>query len=417
MASILSRVKGAWNVFINKDPTPEKNQIGASYYYRPDRRVASLNTEKSTANSVYTRFAVDASKYQIRHVKVDEDDRYLENVDSGLNYCFKVEANIDETATAFVQNIVYSMLDDGVVAIVPIETDHDYLDRVGSDILTMRCGTISKWYPQHVTVKVYNELTGNKEEVTLPKSRVCIIENPFRAVMNEKNSNAQRLMRKQNLLDGMDEQSFSGKLDMIIQLPYTIKNPAKKELAEERRADIEMQLTNSKYGIAYIDGTEHITQLNRPVENNLQSQVEYLTNLLFSQLGVSMGILDGTASPEEFANYQSRIIKPIIQAITDELKRKFLTKTARTQGHSIMAFQNLFDNVTVNNVAEAADKLTRNEIVTSNEIRQGLGMKPAKDANADKLMNKNMPQDDKPADDGDTETNKLLEENQNEKAV
>ena len=386
-----SRLMHAWNAFTGRDPSYTYRDIGSSYSYRPDRVRFSRGNERSIVTSVYNRIALDASAIGIRHVKLDENDRFVSNVDSGLNTCLTVEANMDQTARAFVQDIVISMMDEGVVAIVPIDTTFNP-DVTGSyDIETMRTGKILEWYPAHVRVRVYNDKTGQKEDLLLPKSTVAIIENPLYAVINEPNSTMQRLIRKLNLLDVIDEQSGSGKLDLIIQLPYVVKTDRRREEAERRRKEIEMQLSGgSKYGIAYTDGTERITQLNRSVENNLMKQIEYLQNMLYSQLGMTQAILDGSADDKTMLNYYNRTIEPIVSAIVDEMKRKFLTKTARSRKQSILFFRDPFRLVPVNDIAEIADKFTRNEIMTSNEIRQIVGMLPAKDPGADELRNKNL---------------------------
>ena len=388
----LNRIQHAWNAFLSRDPTEQYWNYGAGSAYRPDRPRFSRGNEKSIVTAVYNRIALDVAAIDIKHVRVDENGRYEETIDSTLNNCLTLEANIDQTGRNFVQDIVMSMLDEGCVAIVPIDTDVDPRNTESYRILTMRTGRIVEWYPEHVRVSVYNDRTGRKQEITLPKSNVSIIENPLFSVMNEPNSTLQRLIRKLNLLDYIDEQSGSGKLDLIIQLPYIIKTPARKDQAEARRADIERQLSGSKYGIAYTDGTERITQLNRPVENNLLKQIEYLTSMLYSQLGLTQSILDGSANEQAMLNYHNRTIEPILSAITDEMKRKFLSKTARTQGQSIEFFRDPFRLVPVNDIAEIADKFTRNEIMSSNEIRQIIGMKPSKDPAADELRNKNLNQ-------------------------
>jgi len=387
-----SRLKHAWNIFFNKDPTDYFRQVGASYYHRPDRPRFSRGNERSIVTSVYNRIALDVADINIHHVRLDDNQRFLEVIDSGLNNCLTTEANIDQTGRAFIQDVVMSMLDEGSVAIVPIDTTFNPTVTGSYDILSLRTGQILEWYPSHVKVRVYNDKTGVKEDILLPKSAVGIVENPLFTVMNEPNSTMQRLIRKLNLLDTIDEQSSSGKLDVIIQLPYVIKTEARRQQAELRRKDIEEQLRGSKYGIAYTDGTEHITQLNRPAENNLMSQIEYLTNMLYSQLGITQGILDGSADDRTMLNYFNRTIEPIVSAIVDELKRKFLTKTARTQLQTITFFRDPFKLVPVNEIPNLADKLTRNEIVTSNEIRQIIGMKPSEDPKADELRNKNLNQ-------------------------
>lgn len=387
-----SRLKHAWNAFMNRDPTEADYDIGPAYYYRPDRPRLTRGNERSIVTAVYNRIALDVSDIDIRHVRLDPDGRYIEDIDSGLNNCLTVEANIDQTGKAFIQDVVMSMLDEGCVAIVPVYTTLNPKVTGSYDIKSMRTGKIVQWYPQHVKVRLYNDQNGRKEEVILPKSMVAIVENPLYAVMNEPNSTLQRLIRKLNLLDYVDEQTGAGKLDLIIQLPYVIKSNARRQQAEDRRADIERQLKDSKYGIAYTDGTERITQLNRPVENNLMKQIEYLTSMLYSQLGINQTVLDGTADEKTMLNYTNRSIGPIISAIVDEMKRKFLTKTARSQMQSIRYFKDPFKLVPVNEIAEISDKLTRNEIASSNEIRQIIGWKPSQDPAADELRNKNLNQ-------------------------
>lgn len=388
--SFASRLKHAWNVFRSRDPTAEFGDIGSSYYYRPDRPRFTRGNERSITTSVLNRIALDVSAIDIRHVRLDKNGRFLEEINSGLNNCLTLSANMDQTGRAFKQDIVMSMLDEGCVAIVPTDTTTDPKVTDSYDVETMRVGKIIQWRPRHVQVRLYNEQTGNKEEIWLPKKMVAIVENPLYAVMNEPNSTMQRLVHKLGLLDITDEQTASGKLDLIIQLPYVIKTDARRQQAENRRKDIEMQLAGSKYGIAYTDGTEKITQLNRSLENNLMKQVEYLTNQLYSQLGITQTILDGTADEKTMLNYYSRTIEPIVSAIADEMKRKFLTKTARTQNQSIECFRDPFKLVPVNDIAEIADKFTRNEIMTSNEIRQIVGMKPSDDPKADELRNSNI---------------------------
>ena len=385
----LDRLQHGWNAFMNKDPTHNRYDYGASYSYRPDRPRMTRGNEKTIVTSVYNRIALDVAATNIRHCRVDENGRFIENINSKLNNCLNLEANIDQTGRAFMQDAVISMLDEGVVALVPIDTTVNPAS--GSfDIETLRTGKITQWYPKHVRVEVYNENTGNKEEIVLPKSKVGIVENPLFAVINEPNSTMQRLIRKLSLLDFVDEQSSAGKLDLIIQLPYVIKSDARRQQAEARRKDIEMQLAGSKYGIAYTDGTERITQLNRSLDNNLMKQVEYLTSMLFSQLGITQSILEGTADEQTMLNYYSRTIEPIISAIVDEMKRKFLSKTARTQLQTIAFFRDPFKLVPVNNLAEIADKFTRNEIMTSNEFRQIVGLRPSDDPKADQLINSNL---------------------------
>lgn len=388
--SFASRLKHAWNVFRSRDPTAEFGDIGSSYYYRPDRPRFTRGNERSITTSVLNRIALDVSAIDIRHVRLDKNGRFLEEINSGLNNCLTLSANMDQTGRAFKQDIVMSMLDEGCVAIVPTDTTTDPKVTDSYDVETMRVGKIIQWRPRNVQVRLYNEQTGNKEEIWLPKKMVAIVENPLYAVMNEPNSTMQRLVHKLGLLDITDEQTASGKLDLIIQLPYVIKTDARRQQAENRRKDIEMQLAGSKYGIAYTDGTEKITQLNRSLDNNLMKQVEYLTNQLYSQLGITQTILDGTADEKTMLNYYSRTIEPIVSAIADEMKRKFLTKTARTQNQSIEFFRDPFKLVPVNDIAEIADKFTRNEIMTSNEIRQIVGMKPSDDPKADELRNSNI---------------------------
>ena len=381
----------AWNAFTNRNPTPS-GDLGDSYSHRPDRIHFTRGNERSIVTSVYNRIAMDVASVDIKHVRLDENGRYASSIDSGLNRCLNLEANIDQTGRAFIQDIVMSMLDEGCVAVVPVDTSIDPRISSSYDILSMRTAKIVHWYPQHVKIRLYDERSGQKKEITLPKSTVAIIENPLYAVINEPNSTMQRLIRKLSLLDVTDEQTASGKLDLIIQLPYIIKTQARREEAERRRKEIERQLAGSKYGIAYADGTEHITQLNRAVENNLMSQIQYLTELLYSQLGITQAVMDGTADEKTMLNYINRSVEPIMSAIVDELKRKFLTNTARSQGQSIMMFRDPFRLVPVNNIAEIADKFTRNEIMTSNEIRQVIGMKPSDDPKADELVNSNISQ-------------------------
>lgn len=387
-----SRVKRLWNAFTNRDPTINYSysSMGSSYSYRPDRPRFTRGNERSIITSIYNRIALDVAAIDIRHARLDDSGRYKEDINSGLNNCLTLDANIDQTGRAFIQDIVMSMCDEGSIAIVPVDTTDDPTLTNSYDIESMRTGRITQWMPRHVKVEVYNDRTGRKEDLILPKERVAIVENPFYAVMNEPSSTLQRLKRKLNLLDVVDEQASSGKLDLIIQLPYVIKSQARRDQAESRRKDIENQLSGSRYGIAYTDGTERITQLNRPVENNLLKQIEYLTNLLYSQLSINQAVMDGTADEKTMLNYNNRTIEPIVSAIVDEMKRKFLTKTARTQGQSILYFQDPFKLVPVADIAEIADKLTRNEIATSNEIRQTIGWRPSSDPNADILRNKNL---------------------------
>lgn len=384
-----SRLKHAWNAFTGNIQMNYRD-LGMSYSYRADRPRMSRGNERSIVTSVYNRIALDVAALNVQHVRLDENGRFLSVIDDGLNNCLTLEANVDQTARSFIQDVVISMFDEGSVAIVPVDTTTDPNVSGSYDIQSLRVGQILDWYPQYIRTRVYNEQTGRKEDIVVPKSAVAIIENPLYAVINEPNSTMQRLIRKLNLLDVIDEQSGSGKLDLIIQLPYVIKTEARRQQAENRRKDIESQLSGSKYGIAYTDGIEHITQLNRSVNNNLMSQIEYLTSMLYSQLGITQSILDGTADEKTMLNYNNRTIEPIISAIVDEMKRKFLTKTARSQRQSISFFRDPFKLVPVNEIAEIADKFTRNEIMTSNEIRQVVGMKPSDDPRADELRNKNL---------------------------
>lgn len=388
--TIGSRFKNAWNAFFNRDPTPIFDNSGNSSSYRPDRYRPTRGNERSIITAINNRIAIDVAAIPIRHIRLDEDGGYLNTIESGLNNCLNLEANIDQTGRAFLQDVVLSMLDEGCVALVPTVTDvnPDYTDSY--DIYEIRTGKITEWYPKQVKVEVYNDNSGRKQQILRPKRKVAIIENPMYSVMNEPNSTMQRLIRKLKLLDAVDEQSSSGKLDLIIQLPYVVKTETRRQQAENRRKEIEEQLTGSKYGIAYTDGTERITQLNRAVENNLLKQVEYLTSMLFSQLGITQTILDGTADEKTILNYHNRIIEPILSAIVDTMKVRFITKTARTQGQSISFFMEPFKLVPVSEIAEIADKFTRNEIMTSNEIRQIVGMKPSSAPQADELRNKNL---------------------------
>ena len=389
--NFISRVKNTWNAFRNRDPTTYYKEPGMSYTYRPDRVRFSRGNERSIVTSVYNRIAMDVAQIDIKHCRVDKNGRYTEDIPSGLNDCLTLEANIDQTNRAFIQDVVMSMFDEGAVAIVPVDTVSDPTVSGSFDVLTMRTGKIVEWFPTSVKVNVYNDRTGRKEDIIMPKRSVAIVENPLYAVINEPNSTMQRLVRKLNILDAIDEQSGSGKLDLIIQLPYVIKGEARQQQAERRRKDIEEQL-KGPFGIAYTDGTERITQLNRPVENNLMSQIEYLTNMLYSQIGMTPSVLDGTADEKTMLNYNNRTITPIVDAITGAMKRNFLTKTARTQGQTIMAFSNPFKLVPVSQMAEIADKFTRNEILSSNEIRQIIGFRPSDDPKADELRNSNISQ-------------------------
>lgn len=385
-----SRLKHAWDAFKNNEPARKHINAGPSYSYRPDRPRLARGNERSMITSIYNRIGIDVASIKITHCRLDENGRYIGDMDSGLNNCLNLEANIDQTGRAFIQDVVMSMLDEGVVAIVPVETSVDPAISSSYDILTLRTGKILEWYPKHVRVRVYNDRTGHREDILLPKKNVAIIENPLYAVMNEPNSTLKRLIRKLNLLDLIDEQSGSGKLDMIIQLPYSVKTDAKRDYAKSRIKNIEEQL-KGPFGIAYTDSTEKIVQLNRPLENNLLKQIEYLTNLLYSQLGITQAVFDGTADEQTQLNYHSRTIEPIISAIVNEMKRKFLTKTARTQKQTITFFRDSFKLVPLTSLANIADVLTRNEILTSNEFRQIMGYKPADDPRADQLRNSNMP--------------------------
>lgn len=390
----LEILKHTWNLFVY-DESPKRRSstnYGISYYQNPNRVRFSRGNERTIVTSVYNRIALDAAAIEIRHVKMDNNNRFLDYISSGLDNCLSVEANIDQTARNFIQDIVSSLLDEGCVAVVPIDTSFDPNVTNSYDIQTMRVGKITQWYPDKVTVLLYNDSTGLKQEVTIPKRQVAIIENPLYAVMNEPNSTMQRLIKKLSLMDSADEEIASGNLDLIIQLPYAVKTESRRNLAESRRKEVEEQLNGSRYGVAYIDGTEHVTQLNRPVENNLMKQVEYLTAQLYSQLGLTQTIMDGTADENTMNNYYNRTIEPILSAIVDEFNRKFLTKTARTQKQAIMYFRDPFRLIPVTSISEMADKFTRNEIMTSNEIRQLVGFKPSDDPNADELRNKNLSQ-------------------------
>ena len=404
---LVDRLQHGWNAFLNsRDPTIGANSYGTGYTYRPDRPRLTRGNERSIVTSVYNRIALDASSISIQHVMLDDNGRFLSVIDSALNRCLNLSANLDQTGRAFLQDAVMSMMDEGCVALVPIDTTLDPKNTGSFDIESIRTGKILEWYPSSVKVRVYNEKTARREDLILKKKNVAIVENPLYAVMNEPNSTMQRLIRKLVLLDAVDEQSGSGKLDLIIQLPYTIKTEARRQQAENRRRDIEEQLRGSKYGIAYTDGTERVTQLNRPVENNLMNQIKYLTETLYSQLGITQGILDGTADDKTMLNYYNRTIEPIISAIVDEMKRKFLTRTALTQKKTIMFFRDPFKLVPVNDIAEIADKFTRNEILTSNEIRQIIGIKPSSDPKADRLENSNISR----PDDKDVQSDPIPEE-------
>lgn len=394
--NFFERLQHGWNAFFSRDPPKKAIPYGPSYGYRPDRSRLRYGTDRTIVAAVYNRIAMDVAALTIRHVRVDDNNRYLETLKTDLNYCLTYEANIDQTARAFIQDIVLSMFDEGCVAVVPVDTTDDPSQTGSYDIQNMRVGKIVEWYPQHVKIDLYNERTGTHELITCPKRTVAIIDNPLYAVMNEPNSTLKRLIHKFNLLDSIDELSGAGKLDMIIQLPYVIKTEARRKQAEERRKDIEMQLASSQYGIAYTDGTERITQLNRSVDNNLMNQIEYLTSMLYSQLGITQSVFDGTADEATMLNYQNRAIEPIVSAIVDEFNRKFLTKTARTQNQRIMSFRDPFRLVPVSQIAQIADTFTRNEILSSNDVRQIIGMKPSADPRADELRNSNMPSYDEP---------------------
>lgn len=394
MYNPLNTLKHAWNLFTSEEGPVRNRDFNYGYgsSISPTRTVFTRGNERTVVTAVYNRIAIDAAAIDIKHVELDEAGRYKSDIKSGINNCLTVEANIDQTSRQFMLDVITSMLDEGCVAVVPVDTTKDPNITGGYDIDTMRVGRITQWYPDRVTVLLYNERTGRKEEVTVPKKYTAIIENPLYAVMNEPNSTMQRLIRKLALMDSVDEESSSGKLDLIIQLPYLVKTEAKRQAAEERRAQIEEQLKGSKYGVAYIDGSEHVTQLNRSLENNLMKQIEYLTSLLYSQLGITQGVLDGTADENTMNNYYNRTIEPILSAIVDEFHRKFLTKTARSQRQSIQYFRDPFKLIPVNEISEIADKFTRNEILSSNEVRQIIGMRPSKDPAADELRNKNLSQ-------------------------
>lgn len=391
--SITNRIKHAWNVFSNsKDPPYVHRDLGIGYSFRPDRIRFTGGNERSIVTSVYNQIALDVAAIDIRHAKLDEDDRYLEDIQSELNERLTLRSNLDQTSRAFIQDVVISMFDEGCVAIVPVDINTKDNDEETYDISSIRTGQILEWFPEQIKVRVYNERTGRKEDVLVNKKDTVIIENPFRAIMNEPNSTMKRLIRKLNLLDAIDEQSGSGKLDLIVQLPYTIKTTQKKALADQRRKELESQLSNSKFGIGYIDAAEKVTQLNRPIENNLMKQIEYLTNLFYAQLGITQSIMDGTANEETMLNYYSRVVEPIISLIVDDMRWKWLSDKQRREKESIVFFRDPFKLVPINDIAEIADKFTRNEIATSNEIRQVIGMKPSKDPKADMLVNSNINQ-------------------------
>lgn len=388
-----NRLQHGWNAFMNRDPTENYNYSnGITYSYRPDRVRFSCGNEKSIVTSIYNRIAIDAAAISIKHVRLDENDRYVETIMSGLNDCLNIEANIDQTGRAFLQDVYMSIFDEGCIAIVPVTTSINPKLTSSYDILSMRTGKILEWRPDEVKVRLYNDINGKREEIWIKKKYVGIVENPLYSIVNERNSTMQRLIRKMNLIDAVDEQSTSGKLDMIIQLPYTVRSELRRQQADKRRKDLEEQLKDSKFGIGYVDAAEKITQLNRPIENNLLKQIEYLTSTLYGQLGITQTVLDGTADEKTMLNYYNRTIEPLVNSVVDELKRKFLTKTARSQHQSIAYFRNPFSLVPVNDIAEIADKFTRNEIMTSNEIRQVIGMKPSDDPKADQLVNSNIAQ-------------------------
>lgn len=404
--TLMNRLKNSWNAFRNRDPTMFYNEPGISYTYRPDRPRFSRGNERTIATSVFNKIAMDVAAIDIRHCRVDDNGRYIEDIKSDFNECLTLEANIDQTHRAFIQEAVMSMFDEGVIAIVPIETKGDPILSTSFDIKSIRTGKIVEWFPRSVKVEVYNDRTGRKEKIIMPKKSVAIVENPLYSVINEPNSTLKRLVRKMALLDAIDEQSASGKLDLIIQLPYAVKGELKQQQADKRRESIVDQL-RGPYGIAYIDGTEKITQLNRPIENNLTKQIEYLTNTFYSQIGITASIMDGTADEKTMLNYDNRTVEPIVSAIVNAMKRSFISKTARTQGQTIMAFRNPFNLVPINNIAEIADKFTRNEILTSNEIRQIIGFKPSKDPKADELRNSNISQSKEDGSLGDVNENTL----------
>lgn len=390
--NIGTRLKHAWNSFLNRDPTYDLRNLGSSYSYRPDRPRLNYGNNRAIVSPVYNRIALDVASMTYVHCRTNEDGNYLSTIDSSLNNCLNLEANIDQSGRAFIQDVAMSMMDEGCVAMVPIDTTLNPAVSSSYEILTMRVGKILEWYPANVKVRVYNDRTGEKEDIILPKKLVGIVENPMYSVMNEPNSTVQRLKRKLSLIDVTDDRTASGKMDLIISLPYSVRTDLKRNQANDRMHDLENQLANSKYGIGYIDSTEHVTQLNRSLENNLMKDVEYLTNLFYSQVGITQGVLDGTADDKTMLNYYNRSIEPIVSAIVDEMRRKFLTKTARSQHQSVCAFRDPFRLVPVNDIAEIADKLTRNEILTSNEVRQKIGMKPSDDPKADMLINSNINQ-------------------------
>ena len=407
--AFLDRLRHGWNAFLNDDEPKAAYSYGFSYGTRPDRVRMTRGNEKSIITAIYNRIASDAAAIDIEHVRLDEEGRYLETINSGLNNCLTLDANVDQTGRAFVQDAVMSMFDEGAVGLVPVDTSINPAVSASFDIFSLRTAKILEWFPRHVRIRVYNDRTGKFEEIVVPKSTIAIVENPFYAVINEPSSTMQRLIHKLALLDDVDEQSSSGKLDLIIQLPYTIRSEARRKQADERRKDIEMQLAGSKYGIAYTDATEHVTQLNRSVENNMLAQIEYLTNMLYSHMGITQSVLDGTANSETMLNYYNRTVEPILAAITDEMKRKFLSKTARTQRQSIEYFRDPFRLVPVDKFAEIADKMRRNEIMSSNELRQKIGMRPSQSAKADVLDNPNLAQAAQPQQGGEEIQNGLTE--------
>lgn len=411
--AFIERVKSAWNAFTNKDPTRlfEQN-LGAGYAYRPDRPRLTRGNERSIITAIFNRIALDVALTDIKHVRLDEEFRYVEDMKSNLNECLTVSANVDQTGRALIFDIALSVLDEGCIAVVPTDTDKDPFKTDAFDILSLRVGKITQWFPTAVQIKLYNEKTGIEEEIILPKKDVAIIESPLRSVINEPNSTFKRLVDKLNLLDVIDKQKGAGKLDMIIQLPYVIKTEARRQQAENRRKDIETQLQSSQYGIAYTDGTEHITQLNRSVDNQLQGQVEKLTSMLYSQLGIDETILNGTANEETMTNYYNRTIEPMLCAIVEEMRRKFLTKTARTQRQSILFFKDPFKLVPLTKIGDLANSLVRNEVLTANEFRQKIGLRPSDEQKADTLRNPNMPDNDG---DGIPDEQPLSEEEYNQK--
>lgn len=412
-----SRLRHAWDAFAgNRDPTYhyQTHYYGPGSGYRPDRMRFTRGNERSIVTAIYNKIAIDVSQLNFLHVQLDENERFIGTIKSGLNECLTLQANIDQTGKAFIQDVVMSMFDEGCVAIVATETTEDPRKTEAYDVLSFRTGKVTEWYPEHVKVQVYNARTGKKEEIIQLKRNVAIIENPLYAVINEKNSVMQRLVRKLNQLDAIDEQSSSGKLDMVIQLPYAVKTQARRDQAEKKRQDLEDQLNGSKYGVAYIDATERITQLNRPVENNLLKQIEYLTNMGYSQLGMSQAVMDGTADEKTMQNYEARTVAVIANAIVDGLKRTFLSKTARTQGKSIMCFRDIFKLAPLSQLADILEQFTRNGIITANEGRQHIGLKPSKDEQADKLVNSNIKQPVKASESSNLETESTTEEGENQ---